>query len=83
MKSPWLVACEFNRYTAILTLRLIILTAGWLTDNRILVHLATSVHDVITEAVTIYQHHFCDFSPFQQSVKEKEKQRTMKGLAMA
>ena len=28
MKSSWLVACEFNRYTAILTLRLIILTAG-------------------------------------------------------
>ena len=28
MKSPWLVACEFNHYTAILTLRLIILTAG-------------------------------------------------------
>ena len=27
MKSPWLVACDFNHYTAILTLRLIILTA--------------------------------------------------------
>ena len=28
MKSPWLVACDFNHYTAILTLRLIILMAG-------------------------------------------------------
>ena len=34
-------------------------------------------------SVTIYQHYFCDFSPFQQSVKEKEKQIRMKGLTMA
>ena len=27
MKSPWFVACDFNHYTAILTLRLIILMA--------------------------------------------------------
>ena len=28
MKSPWLVACDFNHYTAILTLRLISLMAN-------------------------------------------------------
>ena len=36
------IACNFNHYTAILTLRLIIFNS-WLTDSHIHVHLATCV----------------------------------------
>ena len=68
MKSPWLVACDFNHYTAILTLRLTIL----MTDSLIIIFTCTwplARRNIKLEAITIDQHHFCAFrgafSPFQ------------------